>query len=174
MTTLGLILSGGGPSMAVEGFYVIDFAVYIGLLAYFLRKPLARFMTERRTRIVSEMDAARKARQEAQAQLADYSKRLANLETEIQGILDEARAAAEAQRTQILADATVTADRIRSDAQKRLEQESRKLEHVLRQRTVELSMEIAERIVSDQITDAHRRRFVAEYITDLESRQGQL
>ncbi len=171
---MGVLLSGGGPSFSVEGYYVIDFLVYVGLLVYFLRKPLQAFVEARRERIVHDIDEARKLREEAEAKLNDYQSRLDNLEAEIKGILDEARQAGEAQRKRILIDAAKSAERIRSDAKARIEQETRKLQHELRIKTVELAMQVAQKAIVEKISDKHRRRMVDEYITDLESRQGEL
>ncbi len=168
------LLSGGGPSFAVEGYYVIDFIIYVGLLVFFLRKPLAAFVTERRARIMHDIEEARKLREEAEAKLNDYQNRLDNLEAEIKGILDEARKAGEDQRKRILIDAAKSAERMREDARARLEQETRKLQQELRIKTVELAVQVAETAIVKDISNTHRKRFVDEYITDLESRQGEL
>lgn len=168
------LLSGDGFRAGVEGLYIIDFAVFVFALWWFLRRPVQEFTAARRARITSEMEEAKRLRQEAEAKLTEYEQRLANLEVEVQAILDEARQAGEEQRKQILLEATRSAERLRQDSRSRLEQETRKLLHELRLRMVDLSVEVAEKLVTEQITDAHRRRFVGEYIEDLEGRQGQL
>lgn len=174
---MNAILAGGGGhgfDFETHGYYLIDFAVYAFLLWFFLRKPLAAFVAARRERVMADMEEARRLREEAEAKLTDYEARLENLETEIQGILDEARQAGEAQRDRIIKDATKAAARIREDAKTRLEQEGRKLQLELRLKMVDTALTVAQDSVQKQITDSHRRKFVSEYISDVESHQGGL
>ncbi|MFT5429798.1 MAG: F-type H+-transporting ATPase subunit b [Myxococcota bacterium] len=169
------LLSGGhGPSFNIEGFYAINFLVFVGFLVWKLKGPLAAFLTGRRDRMTKDIQEARQMREEAEAKLAEYDKRLGSLESEIQGILDDARAQGETERERIVAEATQAAERLRTEAKTRIEQETRKLQLELRRKMVDLSVEVAERIITEKITDTHRRRMVTEYIGDLENREGQL
>lgn len=169
-----IALLSGGPSFAIEGYYLIDFAVYVGLLVFFLRKPIADFVATRRATIVADIEEARKLRDEAREKLVDYEKRLDNLEDEIQAILSDARTAGEEQRKQMMLEASKAAERLRADAKNRLETETRKLQHELQTRTVELAVQVAEGLISTKMAASHRRRFVSDYITDLEGREGEL
>ena len=173
MTTL-LAGGGHGPSMAIEGFYLIDFLIFAGILVVALRKPIAGFIAQRRETLTSEIAEAQKLRQEAEAKLADYSTRLASLEDEIAKVMSDARQSAENERNRILADANATAERMTKDAEMRIQQASRRLEHELRLRMVELSVEMAEGMITTKVDDRVRRRHVTEYITSLESEVGQL
>jgi len=171
---MALLAGGHGPSLNIEGFYLINFLVFVGILVYLLRKPLAKFLTERRAKMTKDIEEARKMRDEAEAKLAEYNTRLESLEDEIQGILDDARAHGEAERKRIMVEATRAAERLRTEAKTRIEQETRKLQLELRRKMVDLSVEVAERIITEKITDTHRRRMVTEYIGDLEQHQGEL
>ncbi|MFT7621810.1 MAG: F-type H+-transporting ATPase subunit b [Myxococcota bacterium] len=170
---LNTIMS-GGFEMNIHGFYIIDFVVYVGALYWFLRKPVAAFVVARRERIMNDMDEAKKMRDDAQAQLEEYRNRLDGLEDEIAQLLEDARKAGEAQRERLMLEANRAAERVRTEATARLEQEGRILKSQLQVRSIELAMGVAEKIVSDQLTDAHRRRFVGDYISDVEARQGEL
>ena len=174
MLTLATILGGGGPTLSVDGFYAIDFLVYVGILVFLLKKPTQAFLQSRRANLTKDIEEARKMREEAQARLKEYDARLGSLEEEIQGILDDARAAGEKERQRIMVEASKAAERMRLDAQERLAQETRKLQLELKQRMVDMSVDIAERIISEQISDTHRRNMVGDYIADLEQREGTL
>ena len=173
---MATLLAGGGhgPSLSIEGFYLIDFLVFAGILVFALRKPLAQFITNRRETLTAEIAEAQKLRQEAEAKLADYNARLESLEDEIARVMEEARTSAENERARILDDANATAERMTRDAQTRIEQASRRLEHDLRLKMVELSVEMAEGVIASKVDDRVRRRHVTEYITALESEVGQL
>jgi len=173
---MATILAGGGhgPSISIEGFYLIDFLVFVGLLVFLLRKPITAFIAQRRETLTAEITEAQKLRAEAEEQLKDYESRLANLEGEIARVMDEARQSAENERQRILTEANAAAERLTRDAQTRIEQATRRLEHELRVKMVELSVEKAEDLIATQVDDRIRRRHVTEYISSLESQAGQL
>ena len=169
-----LLAGGHGPSLNIEGFYTIDFLVFVGILVFFLRKPLANFIAQRRATLTSEIAEAQKLRAEAEAKLKDYESRLASLEDEVARVMSEARQSAENERTRILDEANAAAERLARDAQIRIEQATRRLEHELRVRMVELSVEKAEELIATKVDDRVRRQHVTEYISSLESQAGQL
>ena len=173
---MATLLAGGGhgPSLSIEGFYLIDFLVFVGILVFFLRKPVASFIAQRRETLTSEISEAQKLREEAEARLADYSTRLASLEEEVARVMAEARQSAENERARILEEANATAERMARDAETRIAQASRRLEHELGLRMVELSVEMAEGILATKVDDKVRRRHVTEYIASLDSEVGQL
>ena len=163
-----MILS-GGPSLGIEGAYLIDFLVLFGVLIWFIRKKrlLEEFVTARRQRLVAEIEAAQKQRAEAEAKLADYQSRLDHLTEEIERIMEDARKAGEAERKRIMVEATRAAERMRQDAQRRLEQEARKIEHELRLQVVALAMDVGEQVAVQQLSDSVRRRFVDQYVSEI-------
>ena len=167
-----LTIMAGGPSLQIEGFYLLDFIVFVSLLVFFVRKPIASFTKARRDQILADMDEAKKMREEAEARLKDYEARLANLEGEVEKILADAKAAGEEERNRILVEATRSAERIRKDAEERLEQEGRKLSAELRVRVVEMALGASEALVKQKISAADQRRFVTDYVSDLEKMQG--
>ena len=61
----------------------VTFGILVGVLAYFLKKPLAAFLKERAELIRKSIDEAAKARAEAVAKLAAIEARMARLDGEI-------------------------------------------------------------------------------------------
>jgi len=168
------VLSGGhGPSLYIEGFYLIDFIVLLSILIWLTRKPLKSFLSSRRARIVTDMEEAQKMRAEAEAKLKEYEARLAHIEEEIQDILAKAREAGEEERKRILVNATHAAEQIRADAKARLEQEGRKLAVTLREKMVSLALEEAQTELQGQ-ADKHQGQFVTEYIDQIQQVEGLL
>jgi F-type H+-transporting ATPase subunit b len=170
---INLLLSAGhGPSFTIEGFYLLDFIIFVAVIVWLVRKPLASFVDTRHKRIIADMEEAQSLRREAEEKLQDYESRLANLEEEIAQILSDARTAGEEERKRILSEAAKTAERIRSDAVERLEQERRKLEHELQIKVVELAVNTAEGLIKSQISHGDHQRFIDEYVNDLSAIQG--
>ena len=168
-----LTLLAGGPSLFIEGFYLIDFIVLLSLLIWLTKKPLRNFVTSRRARIVTDMEEAQKMRAEAEAKLKEYEARLAHIEEEIQEILAAARAAGEEERKQILVAATHAAEQIRSDAKARLEQEGRKLTKSLREQMVSLALKEAQTNLQGT-ADKNQGQFVTQYIDQIQKVEGLL
>ena len=79
--------------------------------------------------------------------------------------------AGEEERKRILAEADKTADRIRTDALERLEQERRKLEQLLQTKVVDMAVSTAEALVKSSISTGDHSRFVDDYVSDLDSMQ---
>ena len=171
---IGMLLSGGehGFQFTIQGYHIINFAIFAFGIFWVLRKSIPGFVTARRDKLVKDIEEARRLRIEAETKLADYEKRLAALETEAQAILAEARAAGARERDRIIAEAVAAAERIRLDAEQRLEQEGRKLEAELQQHAVALTMQVARRLSAERITDNHRRNLFNDYVQNLENRGG--
>jgi F-type H+-transporting ATPase subunit b len=167
-----LLASGHGFEFTKQGYYIIDFLVYAAILVVVLRKPISAFVALRREKLVKDIEEARVLRLAAETKLADYERRLAALEGDARKILADARAAGESDRARILAEATAAASKIKADAIAYLQQESLKLEHELRLHAVELASQVAEKLVTERITDNHRRTMFNDYVANLESRPG--
>ena len=79
-----------------ENWVAIGFLSFLGLLAYLgaHRKVIAA-LDQRQARIKSELDQARRLREEAQALLAEFERKAQEAETEAQAIIASAKAEAE-------------------------------------------------------------------------------
>src|SRR4029079_13779349 len=74
----------------------VAFVIFLGVLAYYqVHKSVLRSLDERRDRIKSELDEARRLKEEAQALLASYRQKKEQVEHEAQAILAGAQAEAE-------------------------------------------------------------------------------
>ncbi len=176
-TTLALVLAGGehhGPSLQIEGFYAINFVLFIGILVYYLRKPLSELAATRKKKIMADIDEARRLRQEAEKTLAEYEARLANLEAEMHDIVAEAKRIAEHEKQRVLAEAVLAAERLRQDAKSRIDGERFRLEQELKKKAAELALEIADRLVRERMTETHRKQMVASFVTEVEKMEGTL
>jgi F-type H+-transporting ATPase subunit b len=79
-----------------ENWVAIAFLCFLGLLAYLgVHRKLLDGIDHRRDRIRSELDAARRLREEAQALLAEFEKKGREAESEAAAIIASAKAEAE-------------------------------------------------------------------------------
>ncbi len=167
---IALLAGGHGFEWKVQGFYILDFAVYVIALVVVLRKPISEFVALRRERLVKDIEESKALKAEKEALLAEYTRRLESLEAERQKVLADARAAGEAEAKRVLAEAELTVARIQRDAQARIEQETRKIEQELRLHAVQVASREAERLVVERISDNDRRKMFTDYVEHLESR----
>jgi F-type H+-transporting ATPase subunit b len=146
---------------------VVNFAIYIGVLVFLGRKPVAAYFANRRSGIANEMEAAQAARAAAEAQLADTQSRIASLDDERANILAEFRELGEQERRQIVADAETEGVRIVRDAENAAELEVRRAKSALETRMVDLALELAEKQLAGTLTGEHQTRLIDDGIDAL-------
>ena len=149
-------------------FSALNFALLIGVLVYFARKPIADFFADRRRRIQEELEAAADLRTEAEARYAKWQRRLMDLESELAGIRETARERAAAEREHILADAAAGAERIRRDALAAVDQELLRARAQLRREAADLALELASETLRQQVTGADQDRLLDEFVATIE------
>jgi F-type H+-transporting ATPase subunit b len=82
--------------METENWVAFGFLCFLALLAYLgVHKKLLASLDDRQARIKSELDEARKLREEAQALLADFERKGREAEGEAEAIIASAKAEAE-------------------------------------------------------------------------------
>ena len=80
----------GGPGwMSTDTFRVMNFAVLVIALVYVLRKPLAQALGSRIKGIKEQLEDLEARKAEAERKLVEYNEKLAQLETEAEGIVEE-------------------------------------------------------------------------------------
>ncbi len=149
-------------------FSAFNFALLIGVLVYFARKPIVAFFADRRRRIQEELATAAALRTEAEAHYAKWQRRLMDLESELAGIRETARERAAAEREQILADSAARAERIRRDALATVDQELQRARAQLRREAADIALELASGILRQQVGGADQDRLIDEFVATIE------
>lgn len=167
-------LAAGGFEWKVHGFYIIDFLLFAGIIVYFVRKPLRSFLDNRRSELLSEIESARRLREEAAGKLADYERRLGELDAERARIVQGFVEAGERERDRILDEANRTADKIVTDAERRVVQESKRLIDLLEREAIELAVQMAETTVRQKMDAATQKKLVDESIQAIGTLKGRV
>ncbi len=102
---------------------IIDFVIFVAIIYYFLRKPIANFFRERRESILRAFEEAEKLRLEAERLLKETEEKLAKLDEEVERIISTFRAMAESEKESILKEMEEALQRIRES----IEEEKRSL-----------------------------------------------
>lgn len=158
----------GSWSFAVEGLYIIDFVIFIGLLAWLVRGPARKFIRARYERVTSEMEAASRVKAEADAKLAEVDKLFTTLEKEIVAIRDQFKADGERERARVVAETEASVTKLRQSVQKQLEQDTAVLRETLEKELVAALLAATEAKVRARVDQATHKALAGAYIANLE------
>ncbi len=148
-----------------------NLAVLFGVIVYFTREPIGRFLRDRREGIQREIREARKAREQAQSQLAEAEERVRRLDEELEEIRKKAQLEADAERERLLAQAEQEAQRIITSAKREIEGLSRSARQDLRVFVARLSVELAEGQIKESLDERGHKRIVDRFIQSLGRRE---
>ena len=151
---------------------LLNFALLVGVLFAFTRKPIRAFFAGRSAAIRRDIDEAAALRRHAEERYAHWQRRLVDLESELAELRAGAHERAEAEREHLLADARAAAERIRHDAVAAVDQELRRARARLRSEASELAVELAAGILREQVTPSDRDRLLDEFIERIERSPG--
>lgn len=142
----------------------INLAILIGVIVYYGRKPLQRYFGERRREVSHDIDRSAELLAESESRLAEWQGRIDRLDAELDEIRRTARRRAEAERDRILEQAQAAAERIRRDAESAIERELRRAHDHLRDEAVALTVDLAAKLMREQVTEEDRERLLGEFI----------
>lgn len=164
----GVAQGGGGVPWGEIAKQAINLSILVGVLVYFLRKPLSSYLKERSELTRKSFDDAANARAEAARRLEAVDARMAKLSEEIAALNArmDAETAAEAKALRETVSAEI--DRIRKQAEFTGEQEVKKARAELQQEVSALCAKAAEELVRKSLSPEDQARLVGENIEKIE------
>ena len=143
---------------------VINAAALIGILVYFLKKPMVNFFSERHAQIQKDLEDAKEQRDRAERTIAEYEKKIGEMGRELDNMRDELRKAAGVESEKVVSNADRMAASMVESAKVAAEQEVRKAKKILKNEAVGLAVELAESLIREKINEDDRKRIVEEYL----------
>lgn len=147
---------------------ILNFVLFVGLLFYFLKKPLGGFWTNRSHQLKLEMEEANRLKQEAGQRYDALQTRLSQMEEEMARLVTSLKEEGELEKKKIIEEGEKLSQRMKSDAEKIAAQEVRRAKEALKAQSVSLSIELAERLIRDEIDESDQKRLTEHYLRDLE------
>lgn len=147
---------------------IFNFAVFLGILIFVLRKPLSQFWKSRAHQIQFQMDESRNLRVQEEERYGALSRRLKGIETEVKDLVGTLLEEGDLEKSRMVAEAERYATKLKSDGEKIAAQEVRKAREILKEETVRLSVELAEKLIQDKIGSADQKRLAEGYLARLE------
>ncbi len=148
---------------------LLNSAILYWLLVRFAKKPISDALKARKTTILRGMEEAGKMKSEAEAQLAQYQEKLANLDQEIERVRFDMRASGENERKRILAEAKDKRARMERDAQMLIKQELKAAREGLTGEMVRSALSSAENTLRSRVTAADQSRLAEEYLVSIKN-----
>ena len=124
-------------------------------------------MDARADKIRDDLDAAEKAKTDAQSVHADYEARLADAKNEASRLIDEARGAADQVRADLVAKAEADISEMKSRATTEIEASRQQAIADLRAEVAGIALGAAEKVVQSSLDDDTQRRLVDQYIDEV-------
>lgn len=146
----------------------INLFLFIGVLYYFLRRPISEAMRTRRESIRRDLMRAQEERNAALVKLEEVDARLALLDTEVISIREQAQQEAIAERERIRRATEEETRKLREQAQREIESAGKAARHDLRRFAAEQSVLLAEEMLRRDIRPEDDARLMGDYIEELE------
>ena len=168
---LGVVFASGGEHAVDSGvllkdflYRVLNFAIVVGILWYFLAKPLKNGLSKRTKDIEKNLAEAKQAKEEAEEKFAEYDRKLTQATEEIAEISDAIRREGELEKQKIIENAKITAAQIEKDAEAAVNLEIAKAKEQLQREAVQLSVDLAEELLKKNFNKEDDARLIDEYV----------
>jgi len=166
-----VVFAAGGGGHADSGVILKDFlyrclsfGMMVGLVAYFVTKPIRKGLSDRTAEIEKTLADAEAAKEAAEAKHLEYSEKLAKATEEIENITVSIRHDGEVEREKILAAAKEMAVKIEQEAESKASSVVAKARVELREEAARLAVELAEDMLKKQVSAEDQKRLVDEYM----------
>ena len=147
---------------------VFNVIVLFILLRIFLFKPINKIRDERTRTIQTDLDSARKAKDEAEELRQQYENSISDAKEQANQIMMKAHEDAESERAAIIRKSQEEADRIVADADKTIENERKRVLRQAQSEIADLAIEAASKIIGENVDDEKNRKLVDKFLSEEE------
>jgi F-type H+-transporting ATPase subunit b len=147
---------------------IIAFAVVFFFVWKWAWPAINRSLETRQQAISGQLKEAETTKIEAQSLLDDYRSQLAEAKGEANRIVEEARARAETVRSDLVAKAETDAGQIVAKAREEAANEKARALQEARREVADLSIDLAEKVVGENLDREAQHGLIERYLADLE------
>jgi F-type H+-transporting ATPase subunit b len=172
-TLLAASDSGGGsflvsPSLGLMIWTLLAFGITLYLLNKLAFPRIAAALDRRRVAIEESIDAAQRAKQEADQTLEEYRARLREAREQAEDIVTRARKAAENLKEETKAEASKQREELLAAARRDIEYETRRALDELRKEVADLTVIATEKITRKSLDEEDHRRLIEEALSEVD------
>ena len=151
---------------------IATFLILAGLLAKFAWRPLLQALDARQQSIRQALDDARHAKQELERLHGESAKLLAQARAEAAEIVSRSRSDADRFREELKEKARAEAAGLMRNAERQIELETTRAVQQIRQEAIDISIEIASKLLQRNVSREDNERLIEETFTQLETARG--
>lgn len=151
---------------------LIAFLVILVVLKKLVWPPVLEMMEKRQQKIQDDLDAAEQSKLQAAEEAKSYESKILEAHHEADAIVAKAKKEAEEVRSQVLAKAQREAADIIAKAHGAVDSERHKAMIELSGSVVDLSVEIASKIIGNDLSEEEQRRLAEKYLAEVGTPDG--
>lgn len=137
------------------------------LVKKFLYKPVKKMLEARQNTIQGDYDAAKDAKEQADADRKAYEEKLKTAKNEAENVIKSAVDIASEREKEIIAEAREKADGIVRQAENDAALERKKAEDSIRKEIVEVSSLLTEKMLEREVSEADHQHFIDSFIESI-------
>jgi F-type H+-transporting ATPase subunit b len=143
---------------------IVNFALLAGTLVYFLRAPIAGYLSRRSSQIRSDLTTAEEMKQAASRQIAEIDAKLQQLPGELEALRRRGADEIATEEARIQNEAERERQRLLEQTRREIDLQLRIARRDLVSHAADLAVNVARDRIRRQITDADQRRLVDRYL----------
>lgn len=155
------------PDQIVFGF--INLSIFIVLLYFLARKPIAAAIANRAASIRSGLDEAARVQGDAKARFEVVERKLASLDAELEEMRVDARSDADREVRLLESRAETEATRVRESAERAIREETARARAEIREEAVALAMQLARETLTRSMTQQDQERLAREFLAAVDA-----
>lgn len=140
---------------------IVNFAILVGVLGYFVYKPLLNLIDERRDRIAKAMENAGRIEEQTRELEHFRLEQLKKVDIEIGVMMERSRRDAEAVRDRILEEAKIETDSMLAKGRRQLEDERVRAFRDIQASLAAMIVRMTGKILEREFSDADQKRLIA-------------
>lgn len=146
----------------------VSFIILVYCLYKFLFKPVSEEMEMRQKQISSAYEDAEEAKRFCEGKKAEYDEMIKHADEEVQAKLAEALKTANSIKEEKIGEAAAEAERRLELAENTIQNEKEKAAFELREKTGSLGVQIASKILSEELDEKKHKALIDKFIKDLD------
>ncbi|MBF0488705.1 MAG: ATP synthase F0 subunit B [Nitrospirae bacterium] len=146
---------------------VVNFLILVGVLGFFLKKPIIEYFKQRTELLENALNEAREAKTLAERALSEIEQQLKLKDEEIKKIIEAATSAAEADREHLIAEGKETSAAIARLTGENIDYELKKARDMIRQKAAEAAVELAADKIRKSMNDDIAGKLIGDSIVKI-------
>ena len=147
--------------------HLLNLAVFIGILYYFLRKPVSSFFVARSQKIESSINSAKDIIETAQKVYDENSTKFSKIDTEISELRNNSNKVDENKVSEIMDNANSLVKLIEKDTVEIIELESKKINNQIEDEILNKAVKLAEHELSSDFDESKDTQIIKSFLGEV-------